>query len=374
MTISEGPITTSSTGFNMLGQEVVITTDITGMTAGNPLVLVFVLDASLIPPGANENTIAIFRNGAPLPNCNVFPGSTTADPEPSCVSNRVLLTGADIQITVLTVTASHWTVGVPTARVTVNKTYSDSNTTPVTVTLTCTSGLVSPGSGVSGSASASPGSPAVFTVTGFGPTATCFATEGIAPPGYSKNEAACAVVFLSAGGTPSCTIINTAQATPTPTATGTPTGTPAPTATATPTPTGAPTPTPTATATPAPTATATPTATPALTCQGKAATRVGTPGNDLIFGTDGNDVIVALGGDDVVFGRGGNDTICLGDGRDIAFGGDGNDVILGEEGKDIIFGGTGNDSLDGGSGNRDFCHGGLGIDTATNCELSVLVP
>jgi Ca2+-binding RTX toxin-like protein len=45
--------------------------------------------------------------------------------------------------------------------------------------------------------------------------------------------------------------------------------------------------------------------TPAATCDGKAATMVGTPGDDLLVGTSGVDVIVGLGGDDTITGRGG---------------------------------------------------------------------
>ena len=46
-------------------------------------------------------------------------------------------------------------------------------------------------------------------------------------------------------------------------------------------------------------------------CFGRAATIVGTPGNDTISGTDGDDVIVGMGGFDQVAGRGGVDRICV---------------------------------------------------------------
>ncbi|HSE82541.1 MAG TPA: hypothetical protein VLA87_12770, partial [Gaiellaceae bacterium] len=54
----------------------------------------------------------------------------------------------------------------------------------------------------------------------------------------------------------------------------------------------------------------------APTCNGIAATIVGTSGDDRIVGTDGSDVIVARGGDDVVWARGDNDLVCGGGGND----------------------------------------------------------
>jgi hypothetical protein len=73
------------------------------------------------------------------------------------------------------------------------------------------------------------------------------------------------------------------------------------------------------------------------TCNGKAATIVGTSASETLTGTAGNDVIVGQGGNDTISGGGGNDTIC---------------------------GGDGNDKLDGGTG-ADFLSGQAGIDTAT---------
>lgn len=51
---------------------------------------------------------------------------------------------------------------------------------------------------------------------------------------------------------------------------------------------------------------------PPQTCNGLAATQVGTNGDDVLFGTNGPDVFVTLGGDDVVFGLNSNDTAYLG--------------------------------------------------------------
>ena len=95
--------------FTFLGQEVNITAP--NATAADPLVIKFRLDATLVPPGEDENTIAIFKDGVLVPNCDTFPGSTTAAPDP-CVTDRVLLGDGDVEITVLTSTASGWNFGI----------------------------------------------------------------------------------------------------------------------------------------------------------------------------------------------------------------------------------------------------------------------
>jgi uncharacterized delta-60 repeat protein len=83
-------------------------------------------------------------------------------------------------------------------------------------------------------------------------------------------------------------------------------------------------------------------------CHGRAATIVGTDGNDRIAGTKKADVIVALGGNDVVKGLGGDDLVCAGDGHDKVSGGAGKDRLYGERGKDRLVGGSGKDRLVGG--------------------------
>ena len=86
------------------------------------------------------------------------------------------------------------------------------------------------------------------------------------------------------------------------------------------------------------------------TCQGVAATIVGTALNDVITGTAGSDVIVAGDGNDTVNGGGGNDRVCGDKGRD---------TINGETGHDTVFGGTGPDTINGGNGN-DILRGNPG--------------
>jgi pimeloyl-ACP methyl ester carboxylesterase len=101
----------------------------------------------------------------------------------------------------------------------------------------------------------------------------------------------------------------------------------------------------------------------AQTCNGLAATIVGTAGDDEIVGTPGDDVIVGLGGSDRIQGLGGNDTICGGEGDDDLFGGAGDDLLLGEAGDDVL---VGDDASDVGAGTAgvDTCDGGTGIDSA----------
>lgn len=96
-------------------------------------------------------------------------------------------------------------------------------------------------------------------------------------------------------------------------------------------------------------------------CHGREATRLGTPGNDVIEGTPGPDVIVAFAGADEIHGNGGNDVICGNEGRDTIYGGGGRDRIYGGDHADIIYGDSGGDRLDGGRG-RDMVHGGSGAD------------
>lgn len=106
------------------------------------------------------------------------------------------------------------------------------------------------------------------------------------------------------------------------------------------------------------------------TCAGRAATHVGTTGDDNIVGTRRADVIVALDGDDDVRGLHGNDLICLGRGDDTGVGGGGADAIRGGAGDDRLRGGDGADAITGGGGadvirggdRDDTLHGGPGGD------------
>jgi len=91
------------------------------------------------------------------------------------------------------------------------------------------------------------------------------------------------------------------------------------------------------------------------TCGGKAATIVGTPGDDELVGTDGDDVIVALEGDDRLYGGLGADLLCGGPGSDAMRGNPGNDTLDGGfDGPD----GYGSDELEGGAGDDTLIGGG----------------
>jgi hypothetical protein len=109
VSINETAITgTPPPGFQFLGQQISITAP--PATAEVPLVIVFTLDSSKVPPGQNQNTVQIARGGALVAACAGSPGTASPDP---CISNRALLPEGDIAITVLTSTASTWNVASP---------------------------------------------------------------------------------------------------------------------------------------------------------------------------------------------------------------------------------------------------------------------
>ena len=103
-------------------------------------------------------------------------------------------------------------------------------------------------------------------------------------------------------------------------------------------------------------------------CNGFAATHVGTDGPDRIWGTSGRDVIVAFDGADTIIARGGDDIICAGAGNDRVIAGRGADLVFGENGDDLLYGSGGEDALDGGDG-TDFANGGSGEDACRNAEV-----
>jgi dipeptidyl aminopeptidase/acylaminoacyl peptidase len=72
-------------------------------------------------------------------------------------------------------------------------------------------------------------------------------------------------------------------------------------------------------------------------CDGRWATKSGTPGNDILAGTPGPDVIAGRGGNDVIHGLGGDDVICGGAGNDRVYGGAGTDRLFGDSGADHLF-------------------------------------
>jgi Ca2+-binding RTX toxin-like protein len=111
---------------------------------------------------------------------------------------------------------------------------------------------------------------------------------------------------------------------------------------------------------------------PGPTCNGKAATIVGKPGDTTIRGTQGPDVIVDLDGANRIDGRGGNDTICTGPGADIINAGGGDDWVDAGDGANTVDGGSGNDTLRAGSGD-DVIIGDAGNDDVVGGEGNNLV-
>jgi hypothetical protein len=108
--ITETATGPEQSGFVLLGTAIFITAP--AASAGEPLTVVFTIDATQIPPGEDENSITVFRNGVAVPVCTGAPG--TADPDP-CISLRELLGDGDVRITILTSAASEWTAGFPDA-------------------------------------------------------------------------------------------------------------------------------------------------------------------------------------------------------------------------------------------------------------------
>ncbi len=101
---------------------------------------------------------------------------------------------------------------------------------------------------------------------------------------------------------------------------------------------------------------ATPAAAEVALCDGRAATIVGTAGDDVLQGTAAADVIAGLGGNDQIRGGAGDDVIC---------GGDGADTLRGEAGDDVLLAGPARkiDNRAGSGYQPDQLDGGPGDDT-----------
>jgi hypothetical protein len=166
-----------------------------------------------------ESTPAVFTVTGFVgdPNC-----TATEDPVPSGYDSTGTCNDLLVEVGECTITNT-----LRQAEFVVVKDFDDDNPDPVTVSLVCTSGSVSPES-----AEVSEGSPAVFTVSGYEGDPDCTATEDPIPAGY-ESTGTCAAA-LSEG---ECTIMNS-FITPTPSPEPTPSPTPL-AASATPVPTPA---------------------------------------------------------------------------------------------------------------------------------------
>ena len=95
------------TGFTALNLEFHITAP--PASPADPLMLVFLIHESMVPPGMDVNSIQLFKDGAMVPECTGPPGTASPDP---CVASRQS-GGGVFQITVLTSSASIWSFAVP---------------------------------------------------------------------------------------------------------------------------------------------------------------------------------------------------------------------------------------------------------------------
>lgn len=135
--IVEDDITEAVAGFTLLGLQVSITAP--AASPSDPLALLFELDASIIPPGSNADDVALFRDGALVPDCTGAPGTASPDP---CVTERQFEGDGDLLIAALTSNASEWNFGIavpPTTSTTTSSTSSSSSSTSSTSTSTSSS-------------------------------------------------------------------------------------------------------------------------------------------------------------------------------------------------------------------------------------------
>jgi hypothetical protein len=106
VTLQVADSTEAPAGYEVLGRQVHITAP--DATAADPLVLTFVLDASLLPP--DPSSIVITRDGVTVAACSGAPGTASPDP---CVQSRTVLGSGDYEIVCLSSHASLWTPLLP---------------------------------------------------------------------------------------------------------------------------------------------------------------------------------------------------------------------------------------------------------------------
>jgi cysteine-rich repeat protein len=106
VTISEDP-GVASVGFAFFAHRIDIIA--APATPEAPLVIAFRIDASQLPGNTDLSTIEVFKDGASVPPCVATDASAAPDP---CVASRALAGDGDVEITVLTSTASAWSFGL----------------------------------------------------------------------------------------------------------------------------------------------------------------------------------------------------------------------------------------------------------------------
>jgi cysteine-rich repeat protein/probable HAF family extracellular repeat protein len=95
-------------GFGVIGKLFLLT--IPPATASQPLNLTFTIPAADLPSGTDYLTMAISKDGVVVPACSGPAGEASPDP---CVTSRTLLGNGDVQVVVLTSTASAWAFTAP---------------------------------------------------------------------------------------------------------------------------------------------------------------------------------------------------------------------------------------------------------------------
>jgi hypothetical protein len=88
-------------GYQLLGQVVQVTAP--DATAAAPLVLTFLIDATLLPP--DPLTVGLSRDGVLVADCTGADGVASPDP---CVDSRTVVAGGDLEIVALSSHASEW--------------------------------------------------------------------------------------------------------------------------------------------------------------------------------------------------------------------------------------------------------------------------
>lgn len=96
------------------------------------------------------------------------------------------------------------------------------------------------------------------------------------------------------------------------------------------------------------------------------AQRLGTSGNNVLYGTPYADTIYGYAGNDALYGKAGDDKVYGGTGNDSLYGNRGNDSLYGGKGTDRIYGGYGDDFVSsvGDDSDADYVDCGPGYDTA----------
>ena len=107
--LKEQDAPTPPAGFALLGKQVEITAP--PASVGDPLVVAFEVDASIVPVGETAASLQVLRDNVAAAACS---GAVTAAPDP-CVAERATLATGNIRLTVRTSHASLWNVAVRTA-------------------------------------------------------------------------------------------------------------------------------------------------------------------------------------------------------------------------------------------------------------------